>query len=96
MPEEDRVEEHCHPDHSRRHELQIAAMTGLAKDGAQSKAQSEQIQAWLSERDDYLHARADVSLQIRAARECIWRPFISTSLASCRSVRRVCGLIAQG
>jgi len=53
---EDGAEEHRHPDHSRRHELQIAAMAGLAEDRTQPKAQSKQIKARLPERDDYLHA----------------------------------------
>ena len=60
---EDGAEQHRHPDHARRHELQIAAMAGLAEDRAQPKAQSQQIEARLAERDHDLHARAHVPLQ---------------------------------
>src|SRR5271168_2154107 len=93
---EDGAKEHCHPDHSRRHKLQIAAMAGLAEDRAQSKAQSEQIKTWLPKRDNYLHARAHISLQF-AQPENIYRAHLSPPhLCDLpHRVRGVCGLIAQ-
>ena len=72
---EDGTEENGHPDHARRHELQIAAVAGLLKDRTEPEAESEQIKTRLSERDHDLHARPDVTLQF-AQPENVYRALI--------------------
>ena len=61
---EDRREEHRHSDHAGRDELQVAAIPGLLKDGAEAEAESQEIEQRLPQRGHDISAGTGVALQL--------------------------------